>query len=75
MRILHCLAVTCHHASVTPVGKSHLRALLQVSDVIDMKQDEMNPTFLTVVLSEERGHVYQFQTFHDLAVFRLNASP
>lgn len=35
-----------------------------------MKQDELNPTVLTVVLSEERGHVYQFQTSHDLAVFR-----
>ena len=43
---------------------------LQVSDVIDMKEDEMNPSILTVVLSEERGHVYQFQTSHDLAVFR-----
>ena len=42
----------------------------QVSDVIDMKQDELNPNVLTVVLSEERGHVYQFQTAHDLAVFR-----
>ena len=44
--------------------------MLQVSDVIDMKEDAMNPTTLTVVLSEERGHVYQFQTPHDLAVFR-----
>ena len=43
---------------------------MQVSDVIDMKEDELNPTVLTVVLSEERGHVYQFQTGHDLAVFR-----
>lgn len=43
---------------------------LQVSDVIDMKEDEMNPSILTVVLSEERGHVYQFQTTHDLAIFR-----
>lgn len=48
-------------------------SLLQVSDVIDMKQDELTPTVLTVVLSEERGHVYQFQTTHDLAVFRLRA--
>lgn len=46
------------------------RHAAQVSDVIDMKQDEMNPTTLTLVLSEERGHVYQFQTPHDLAVFR-----
>ena len=44
--------------------------MIQVSDVIDMKEDEMNPTTLTVVLSEERGHVYQFQTAHDIAVFR-----
>ena len=47
---------------------------LQVSDVIDMKEDEMNPSILTVVLSEERGHVYQFQTSHDLAVFRSASS-
>lgn len=40
--------------------------------MIDMKQDELNPTVLTVVLSEERGHVYQFQNTHDLAVFRLS---
>ncbi len=38
--------------------------------MIDMKEDEMNPSILTVVLSEERGHVYHFQTAHDLAVFR-----
>lgn len=38
--------------------------------MIDMKEDELNPTILTIVLSEERGHVYQFQTTHDLAVFR-----
>ena len=43
---------------------------MQVSDVIDMKEDVLNPSVLTVVLSEERGHVYQFQTGHDLAVFR-----
>ena len=42
----------------------------QVSDVIDMKEDTLNPTVLTMVLSEERGHVYQFQTSHDMAVFR-----
>lgn len=35
-----------------------------------MKEDELNPTVLTVILSEERGHAYQFQTSHDLAVFR-----
>ena len=41
-----------------------------MSDVIDMKEDALNPTVLTMVLSEERGHVYNFQTSHDMAVFR-----
>ena len=55
----------------TDHAQSHyLLHVMQVSDVIDLKEDEMNPTTLTVVLSEERGHVYQFQTPHDLAVFR-----
>lgn len=50
---------------------SKIRIVLkQVSDVIDMKEDGLNLTVLTMVLSEERGHVYQFQTAHDLAVFR-----
>lgn len=53
--------VTCHYGEAV---------LLQVSDVIDMKEDALNPTVLTMVLSEERGHVYQFQTPHELAVFR-----
>lgn len=53
----------------------HMLAILillwqQVSDVIDMKEDTLNPTVLTMVLSEDRGHVYNFQTSHDMAVFR-----
>ncbi|KAL0042930.1 hypothetical protein WJX79_004170 [Trebouxia sp. C0005] len=55
---------------VNNIVNDSIRSSYQVSDVIDMKEDEMNPSTLTVALSEERGHVYQFQTFHDLAVFR-----
>ncbi|DBB11361.1 TPA: hypothetical protein ACH3X3_006783 [Trebouxia sp. C0006] len=57
--------------NVNDIINDSIRSSYQVSDVIDMKEDEMNPSILTVVLSEERGHVYQFQTTHDLAVFRL----
>ncbi|DBA76239.1 TPA: hypothetical protein ACH3X1_009959 [Trebouxia sp. C0004] len=56
--------------NVSDIVNDSIRSSYQVSDVIDMKEDQMNPSFLTVVLSEERAHVYQFQTAHDLAVFR-----
>ena len=59
-----------HHCTRQEDVSKIVIVLKQVSDVIDMKEEGLNPTVLTMMLSEERGRVYQFQTAHDLAVFR-----